>query len=427
MAIERVKMPEQDAAERRSANFEEVNLGLTPRAAPCARPSAACSARTGRASTAARSSVASPTSSTRVAERRLRRRRRDPAAPTTPCPAISGRVCPQETQCEGVCIRGKKGEPVAIGCLERFVADWAAANMAARRRPPPRRRGKQGGRRRLRPGGLTAAGELARMGHDVHRLRGPARPRRRAALRHPRVPPAQGDRRRTRSTNLRRLGVEIECNVVVGRDAHRRRAARSELRRRLHRQRRRPADVPEHPRREPQGRLLGQRVPHARQPDGRLRRPARRHARSPAARRWSWSAAATWPWTPCARPSAWAPSGPSCVYRRSRGRDAGPRRGDRTTPRKRASSSSSSWRPLEILGDEKGWVRAVELQRMELGEPDASGRRRPVPVAGQRVRAALRRSSIVAIGTRGQPAADQRHARTSSSTSGATSWSTRTA
>ena len=52
-------------------------------------------------------------------------------------PATTGRVCPQEVQCEQVCVRGKKGEPVAIGWLERFVADWAAANAAPPTPPPP--------------------------------------------------------------------------------------------------------------------------------------------------------------------------------------------------------------------------------------------------------------------------------------------------
>ena len=59
-------------------------------------------------------------------------------------PCVTGRVCPQESQCEGVCIRGKKGDPVAIGYLERFVADWAQAPPAScrthvRRARPARR------------------------------------------------------------------------------------------------------------------------------------------------------------------------------------------------------------------------------------------------------------------------------------------------
>ena len=51
-------------------------------------------------------------------------------------PCVTGRVCPQETQCEGVCLRGKKGKPVAIGYLERFVADWAQAHPDALAHPP---------------------------------------------------------------------------------------------------------------------------------------------------------------------------------------------------------------------------------------------------------------------------------------------------
>lgn len=57
---------------------------------------------------------------------------------TSSLPAICGRVCPQETQCEGKCVHGKKGEPVAIGRLERFVADWHAAITAMRRSNLPR-------------------------------------------------------------------------------------------------------------------------------------------------------------------------------------------------------------------------------------------------------------------------------------------------
>ena len=65
-------------------------------------------------------------------------------------PCVTGRVCPQETQCEGVCVRGKKGRPVAIGHLERYVADWAQAHRDEL--PPCRRRADrpQGRHRRLR-------------------------------------------------------------------------------------------------------------------------------------------------------------------------------------------------------------------------------------------------------------------------------------
>ena len=81
-------------------------------------------------------------------------------------PAVCGRVCPQENQCEGQCVRGKKGESVAIGRLERFVADWHREHCNAQ--PAPRTFDKGSvaviG---AGPSGLTAAGDLARMGYAV--------------------------------------------------------------------------------------------------------------------------------------------------------------------------------------------------------------------------------------------------------------------
>jgi glutamate synthase (NADPH/NADH) small chain len=82
-------------------------------------------------------------------------------------PAICGRVCPQETQCEAVCTLGKKGEPVAIGRLERFAADFEAAqgDLPAPHILPPT--GKRVAVIGSGPAGLTCAGDLARMGHRV--------------------------------------------------------------------------------------------------------------------------------------------------------------------------------------------------------------------------------------------------------------------
>ena len=103
-------------------------------------------------------------------------------------------------------MRGKKGEPVAIGWLERFVADWAAEQHAELEAPPAAPTGYQGGRGRRRPRRPHRRRRAGPPGPRGARLRGPARHRRRAALRHPRVPPAQGHRRRARSSNLRRPG-----------------------------------------------------------------------------------------------------------------------------------------------------------------------------------------------------------------------------
>jgi len=81
-------------------------------------------------------------------------------------PAVCGRVCPQETQCEGKCVRGIKGEPVAIGRLERFVADWHMAH-ATQASQKPKTNGKKVAVIGSGPAGLTCAGDLARKGYEV--------------------------------------------------------------------------------------------------------------------------------------------------------------------------------------------------------------------------------------------------------------------
>ncbi|MCK4368832.1 MAG: NADPH-dependent glutamate synthase [Dehalococcoidales bacterium] len=83
-------------------------------------------------------------------------------------PGICGRVCPQETQCEATCSLAKKGAPIAIGRLERFVADWERANMgAATSIDPPKPAGKRVAVVGSGPAGLTAAADLAKLGHSV--------------------------------------------------------------------------------------------------------------------------------------------------------------------------------------------------------------------------------------------------------------------
>ena len=85
---------------------------------------------------------------------------------TSSLPAVCGRVCPQETQCESKCVRGIKGEPVAIGRLERFVADWHNANscdLPLKAEPNGHKVAVVGSG----PAGLTCAGDLAKRGYDV--------------------------------------------------------------------------------------------------------------------------------------------------------------------------------------------------------------------------------------------------------------------
>ena len=130
-------------------------------------------------------------------------------------PAVCGRVCPQESQCEGKCIRGFKGDPVAIGKLERFVADWAREHGIK-----PKKAEKLNGHKVAvigsGPAGLTCAGDLAKLGYDVtifealHRAGGVLSygiPEFR--LPKDKVVAAEVE-------NVKALGVDIETNVVIG-------------------------------------------------------------------------------------------------------------------------------------------------------------------------------------------------------------------
>ena len=85
---------------------------------------------------------------------------------TSALPAVCGRVCPQESQCEGKCIRGFKGDPISIGKLERFVADWAREN-GIKPTPAAQKNGKKVAVIGSGPAGLTCAGDLAKLGYDV--------------------------------------------------------------------------------------------------------------------------------------------------------------------------------------------------------------------------------------------------------------------
>lgn len=130
-------------------------------------------------------------------------------------PAVCGRVCPQETQCESKCVRGIKGEPVAIGRLERFVADWHNAH-ATERPVPPTSNGHKCAIIGAGPSGLTCAGDLARLGYEVtifealHLAGG--------VLVYG-IPEFRLPKKIVQNEieNLKALGVKVETNVVVGR------------------------------------------------------------------------------------------------------------------------------------------------------------------------------------------------------------------
>lgn len=163
MRTTKVSMPEQ-APNIRNHNFEEVSLGYTPEMAveeatrclhcknyPCV---AGCPVN-----------IRIPDFIAKVAEGDFKAAY-EIIHSTNTLPAISGRVCPQESQCEQLCVRGKKGEPVAIGRLERFVADWYREHGSeAPQRPTSN--GIQVAVVGSGPAGLTCASDLGKLGYKV--------------------------------------------------------------------------------------------------------------------------------------------------------------------------------------------------------------------------------------------------------------------
>ena len=130
-------------------------------------------------------------------------------------PAVCGRVCPQESQCEGKCIRGIKGEAISIGKLERFVADWAREN-GIKPAPAKEKLGKKVAVIGSGPAGLTCAGDLAKLGYDVtifealHEAGGVLV----YGIPEFRLPKEAVVAKEI--ANVESLGVKIEKNVIVG-------------------------------------------------------------------------------------------------------------------------------------------------------------------------------------------------------------------
>lgn len=130
-------------------------------------------------------------------------------------PAVCGRVCPQESQCEGKCIRGIKGEPISIGKLERFVADWSRENGFVPAKPETTN-GHKVAVIGSGPAGLTCAGDLAKLGYEVTIFEALHEPGGVLTYGIPefRLPKLEVVRHEVE--NVKKLGVEIETNVIIG-------------------------------------------------------------------------------------------------------------------------------------------------------------------------------------------------------------------
>ncbi|HXV20719.1 MAG TPA: NADPH-dependent glutamate synthase [Desulfuromonadales bacterium] len=377
MAIERVRMPAQEAGAR-SRNFAEVNLGLAE--AEAIREANRClQCKSRKCVEGCPVNVSIPEFVTALAAGDLATAaailQKDNALP-----AVCGRVCPQEVQCEAHCVRGVKGEPVAIGYLERFVADWAMAHHGrlATDEPAPPTTGKRVAVVGCGPAGLTAAGELTRLGHEViifealHDTGGVLR----YGIPEFRLPKRIID---SEVARLVRSGVAIECNVIIGKTL-----TLPQLREEFDAVYiANGAGLPVMlgiPGENLKGvyaaneyltrvNLMGAGLdPTARTPILRGRQVAVIGGGNTA--------------MDCVRTARrLGAERAMLVYRRS-GAEMPARAEEIHHAREEGVEFILLTSPLSISGDKQGWARALRCQRMELGAPDASGRRRPVPVPG---------------------------------------------
>ena len=293
-------------------------------------------------------------------------------------PAICGRVCPQESQCEGKCIRGIKGEPISIGKLERFVADWARENGVEPKKAEEKN-GKKVAVIGSGPAGLTCAGDLAKMGYEVKIFEALHEPGGVLTYGIPEFRLPKDTVVAAEVENVRKLGVEIECNVVIGKSTTIDQLLSDEgfdaifigsgaglpkfmgipgeqangvfsaneflTRNNLMKAFREDHDTPI---------VGGKKVVVV--GGGNVAMDAARTALRLGAET-------------------------HIVYRRSE--EELPARAEEVHHAKEEGIIFDLLtNPKEILVDDQGWVKGVECIRMELGEPDASGRRRPVEVPG---------------------------------------------
>ena len=377
MADKKNRVPvREQAQEVRAKNFEEVCLGYNKEEA-MEEASRCLNCKNARCITGCPVNINIPAFIAEVKEGNFEKASQV-IGESSALPAVCGRVCPQESQCEGKCILGIKGEPVSIGKLERFTADWARENNIAPI-PAKEKKGKKVAVIGSGPAGLTCAGDLAKMGYDVKIFE---------ALHEAGGVLVYGipEFRLPKQTvvahevdNVKKLGVEIETNVIIGKSITIDELINEEgydavfigsgaglpkfmgipgeqangvfsaneflTRNNLMKAFRDDYDTPIH-----QGKkvaVIG---------GGNVAMDAARTALRLGAETY-------------------------IVYRRSE--KELPARVEEVHHAKEEGIQFHLLRnPKEILVDENGWVKGLRVIKMELGEPDESGRRRPVEVPG---------------------------------------------
>ncbi len=378
MKIPRQKMPEQDNNLRRN-NFDEVNLGFTEelakmealRCIQCPKPTCVEGCPVGVKIGDFIALVADGDylgAAAKIKEDNM-------------LPAICGRVCPQEEQCEAKCVVGKKGDSVAIGRLERFVADFERENVGIRTPELKSKTGKKVAIIGSGPAGLSCAGDLIQIGHDVtvfealHSLGGVLI----YGIPEFRLPK---EIVKAEVESLRKLGVEFQTNAVIG-----------------------FTDTIEELMQNGYDAVfiaVGAGLPHFLKISGENLNGV--YSANEFLTRVNLMKAYRFPEfdTPVFHVKdkniAVFGGGNTAMDAVRTSKRLGAknayiiyRRSDVEMPARKEEIHHAKEEgiefiflsnPIEFLGDKDGWLKGVKLQKMELGEPDASGRRRPVPIQG---------------------------------------------
>ena len=373
--LKRIPVREQDAKER-ATNFKEVCLGYNKEEA-MEEASRCINCKNAQCVKGCPVAIQIPQFIEQVKNGNIEEAYRI-ISESSALPAVCGRVCPQESQCEGKCIRGIKGEPISIGKLERFVADWSRENGIE-----PEKSAESNGKKVAvigsGPSGLTCAGDLAKLGYDVTIFEALHEPGGVLVYGIPEFRLPKDTVVKHEIENVKKLGVKIETNVVIGHSTKIDELLNEEgfdavfigsgaglprfmgipgesangvfsaneylTRSNLMKAFKEEYDTPI---------VAGKKV--AVVGGGNVAMDAARTALRLGAE-------------------------VHIVYRRSE--EELPARVEEVHHAKEEGVIFDLLtNPVEILEDEKGWVKGMKCIRMELGEPDASGRRKPVEVPG---------------------------------------------
>lgn len=397
MAMERTGMPTRPADVRRH-DFEEVNLGYTSglavleasRCLNCTRPRCVEGCPVGVQIESFIRAVAEGDFATAA----------DVIRADNALPAVCGRVCPQEAQCEGACVLDKKEKPIAIGHLERFVADWERDQALTSVAPPTVSTGRRVAIVGSGPAGLACAGDLARMGHHVTIFEALHEPGGVLVYGIPefRLPKEIVE---AEIEGLRSLGVHIETDVLVGAGTTIETLMAEEGFNAIFVGT--GAGLPRFPG-VPGEDLIGvysaneflTRVNLMRAYEPSAETPVYDLAGRPVAVVGGGNTAMD-----AARTALRLGGDPVTLYYRRTEEEMPARREEAEHAREEGVRFSYLVSPTAFEG-EGGWLRAMKLQKMELGEADQEGRRRPVPIEGA-IDTVQVDAAIIAIGNSPNP------------------------